>query len=210
MSNLDVLNRVIGVELLSQSLLPAIVDLAEDAKWRVRLAVIGHIPKLAEHLGGPFFSEKLNALCLTWLGDDVYAVRRAAADNLKMLSVHFGEAWSCQQLVPRLERMHTHTNYLQRMTALYGVQVLTDTLSKESLESVILPFVINMTSDAVPNVRFTVARTLQLVAKVVCVGDHNNKTYDNEIMSTLTKLTSDTDRDVRYFAEKVCSSLIYL
>lgn len=42
---------MIGVELLSQSLLPAIVDLAEDSKWRVRMAIIEHIPLLAQQLG---------------------------------------------------------------------------------------------------------------------------------------------------------------
>lgn len=39
------------MELLSQSLLPAIVDLAEDNKWRVRMAIIEHIPLLAQQLG---------------------------------------------------------------------------------------------------------------------------------------------------------------
>ena len=33
-SSLAGLNQVIGIDLLSQSLLPAITDLAEDAKWR--------------------------------------------------------------------------------------------------------------------------------------------------------------------------------
>ena len=33
-SSLESLNEVIGVDLLSQSLLPAIVDLAQDGKWR--------------------------------------------------------------------------------------------------------------------------------------------------------------------------------
>lgn len=39
-SNLDCVNEVIGIQQLSQSLLPAIVELAEDSKWRVRLAII--------------------------------------------------------------------------------------------------------------------------------------------------------------------------
>jgi serine/threonine-protein phosphatase 2A regulatory subunit A len=40
-------NEVIGVQQLSQSLLPAIVELAEDTKWRVRLAIIEYMPLLA-------------------------------------------------------------------------------------------------------------------------------------------------------------------
>lgn len=46
-SGLQAVNGVIGVHLLSASLLPAIVDLAEDKKWRVRLAIIEHTPVLA-------------------------------------------------------------------------------------------------------------------------------------------------------------------
>ena len=41
---------VIGIEPLSQSLLPAIIDLAEDKQWRVRLAIIENIPLLAKQL----------------------------------------------------------------------------------------------------------------------------------------------------------------
>lgn len=54
---------------LSQSLLPAIVELAEDSKWRVRLAIIEYMPLLAGQLGVEFFDEKLNSLCMTWLVD---------------------------------------------------------------------------------------------------------------------------------------------
>ena len=61
-SNLGPINEVVGVELLSQSLLPAVVDLSEDPKWRVRLAIIEHIPMLAEQLGQDFFTHDLNCL----------------------------------------------------------------------------------------------------------------------------------------------------
>lgn len=57
-SNLDCVNEVIGIRQLSQSLLPAIVELAEDAKWRVRLAIIEYMPLLAGQLvsqGSDFF-----------------------------------------------------------------------------------------------------------------------------------------------------------
>lgn len=68
-SNLESVNNVIGVRQLSQSLLPAIVELAEDSKWRVRLAIIECMPLLAGQLGAEFFDEKLTALCLAWLVD---------------------------------------------------------------------------------------------------------------------------------------------
>lgn len=75
-SSLDAINGVIGVDLLSQSLLPAIVELAEDTKWRVRLAVLEHIPMLAKQLGMRFFNEKLISICIGWLGDNVFSIRK--------------------------------------------------------------------------------------------------------------------------------------
>ena len=63
--------QVIGIDLLSQSLLPAIVELAEDRHWRVRLAIIEYIPLLASQLGVAFFDDKLGALCMQWLKDKV-------------------------------------------------------------------------------------------------------------------------------------------
>jgi len=62
-------NDVIGASQLTQSLLPAIVELAEDSKWRVRLAIVEYMPLLAMQLGQEFFDEKLLPLCLQWLTD---------------------------------------------------------------------------------------------------------------------------------------------
>lgn len=122
-AKLQALNEVIGVELLSQSLLPAIVDLAEDSKWRVRLAIIEHIPALAQQLGPTFFNEKLSGLCMMWLSDGIHSIRLAATQNLKRLTDLFGVEWAQQHILPRIEAMHAHSSHLQRMTALYAIQV---------------------------------------------------------------------------------------
>ena len=76
---MDCVNEVIGVKTLSQSLLPAIVELAEDSKWRVRLAIIEYMPLLAGQLGVEFFDEKLNSLYANWLldhGKSFYSLSR--------------------------------------------------------------------------------------------------------------------------------------
>ena len=72
-SNLDCVNEVIGIQQLSQSLLPAI----------------------------EFFDEKLNSLCMTWLIDHVYAIREAATNNLKKLVEKFGTEWAQKTVIPR-------------------------------------------------------------------------------------------------------------
>ena len=63
--------QVIGIELLAQSLLPAIEELAEDKHWRVRLAIIEYIPLLASQLGAELFEQQLGTQCMKWLEDQV-------------------------------------------------------------------------------------------------------------------------------------------
>jgi serine/threonine-protein phosphatase 2A regulatory subunit A len=115
---------VIGIELLSQALLPAIVELAEDKNWRVRLAIITQIPLLAKQLGVAFFDEKLAQLSMNWLGDPVYSIRDAATMNLESLTREFGAEWAKATILPRVLQMASSPNYLYRMTVLFSLGVL--------------------------------------------------------------------------------------
>ncbi len=114
---------VIGIELLSQSLLPAIVQLAEDKQWRVRLAIIEYIPLLAGQLGQDFFDDKLSTLCMSWLGDTVFSIREAATKNLKKLTEVFGVGWASNAIIPKVIVMGKHPNYLYRMTTCFAISV---------------------------------------------------------------------------------------
>lgn len=114
---------VIGIDKLSSSLLPAIVTLAEDKQWRVRLAIIEHVPLLASQLGVQFFDEKLNSLCMSWLGDTVFSIREASTQNLKKLTEVFGVEWASSAIVPKVMEMGQHPNYLYRMTTCFAVSV---------------------------------------------------------------------------------------
>jgi serine/threonine-protein phosphatase 2A regulatory subunit A len=117
-------SSVIGIQLLAENLLPAIVELAEDKSWRVRQAIIEYIPLLATQLGKEFFDEQLSSLCMSWLGDTVYSIREAATINLKKLTEVFGVDWARAQIVPKVVAMGSHPNYLYRMTTVQAIGVL--------------------------------------------------------------------------------------
>jgi serine/threonine-protein phosphatase 2A regulatory subunit A len=114
---------VIGINLLSENLLPAIVELAEDKSWRVRQAIIEYIPLLANQLGKAFFDEQLGNLCMSWLGDTVFSIREAATMNLKKLTEVFGVEWAKVAIVPKVMGMGQHPNYLYRMTTVQAITV---------------------------------------------------------------------------------------
>ncbi|KAL0973031.1 hypothetical protein UPYG_G00197960 [Umbra pygmaea] len=183
-SNLDCVNEVIGIRQLSQSLLPAIVELAEDAKWRVRLAIIEYMPLLAGQLGVEFFDEKLNTLCKAWLidhgknnltdrgrrvrrSDPVYAIRKAATCNLMKLVEKFGAEWAQNTIVPKVLGMANNPNYLHRMTTLFCINYLSEACGQEITTKQMLPVVLKMSNDQVANVRFNVAKSLQKIGPIL-------------------------------------------
>ncbi len=73
--NIEDLNKVIGVETLSLSLVPAINQLAAEKKWRTRLTIIEYFPLLAKIMGEASFNERFGPMCLSWLDDNVFAIR---------------------------------------------------------------------------------------------------------------------------------------
>ncbi len=56
--------------------------------------------------------------------------------------------------------------------------------------------------DQVPNIRFNVAKGLELMAPVC-----GAQVYEAQIRPVLSLLLEDTDRDVRFFAERATKSL---
>lgn len=200
-SKLDAVNKVVGVELLAQSLLPAIVELAEDKQWRVRMAIIEYIPLLSSQLGSKFFDDKLSTLSMTWLKDSVFSIREAAINNFKKLTEIFGEEWCQSSLLPKIGQMAENPNYLYRITTLLSFNVLIPILQPEIVASdAILKVTLHLADDPVPNIRFNVAKTLEILIKFV-----NPKLVATVIKDKLTKMQQDQDTDVRAFAIQALS-----
>uniref|UniRef100_A0A4W6E276 Protein phosphatase 2 scaffold subunit Abeta n=1 Tax=Lates calcarifer TaxID=8187 RepID=A0A4W6E276_LATCA len=173
-SNLDCVNEVIGIRQLSQSLLPAIVELAEDAKWRVRLAIIEYMPLLAGQLLALMF---INSFCL-------------------------------KLLVPLSKNLLVHYRYSSFIVVIIGncpyyvSQALSEACGQEITTKHMLPVVLKMSNDQVANVRFNVAKSLQKIGPVL-----DSNALQTEVKPVLEKLASDTDMDVKYFAQEAISVL---
>lgn len=63
-------------------------------------------------------------------------------------------------ILPKVLAMSTDTNYLHRMTTLFAVNVLVEVCSDEVIKDTMLPVVIKLAKDPVPNVRFNVAKSI--------------------------------------------------
>jgi serine/threonine-protein phosphatase 2A regulatory subunit A len=201
-SSLESLNSVIGVDLLSQSLLPAILDLSQDGKWRIRLAIIQQIPLLAKQLGKDFFTDKLSSICVNWLGDDIATIRDAATMNLKELTGIFGTEWACEHLLPHIDDIRHHSSYLRRLTAVQACARMAVEMDPAIAQIEVLPLLLEMATDTVPNIRFNVAQSLGSIAFICDVS-----TYQQQILPVLSLLQEDMDRDVRFYADKAAAKM---
>lgn len=140
-SNLDCVNEVIGIQQLSQSLLPAIVELAEDTKWRVRLAIIQYMPLLAGQLGVEFFDEKLNTLCMTWLVDQGLLSKLSSFMKTLLFQYHY----CCNVISP------IYLSYLVfaiREAATQNLKKLVEKFGAEWATTTVIPKVLQMSRDA--------------------------------------------------------------
>ncbi|CDZ97098.1 Protein phosphatase 2A regulatory subunit A and related proteins [Phaffia rhodozyma] len=199
---LELVNDVIGIDLLSHSLLPAIIDLAEDKQWRVRQAIIEYIPLLATQLGVQFFDDKLGNLCMSWLGDSVFSIRESATVNLKKLTDVFGVEWASRTIIPQVLAMGTHPNYLYRMTTILAIGTITPSLNFQTIRDSVLDAALGLVNDAIPNIRFNVARALETVAVTLQSDAEGQELAARRIVPALEKLAADSDPDVRYFASR--------
>ncbi|KAI0001720.1 ARM repeat-containing protein [Russula vinacea] len=199
-SKLEQVNEVIGIQLLADNLLPAIVELAEDKSWRVRQAIIEYIPLLATQLGKEFFDEQLSSLCMSWLGDTVYSIREAATINLKKLTEVFGVEWARTQIVPKVVAMGSHPNYLYRMTTVQAIGTIAPSLNIDIVCDEIIDALLRLANDPIPNIRFNVARSLEVVATTYGKTPEGKELAQQKIVPVLEELMADQDADVRYFA----------
>lgn len=197
LKNIEELNKVIGIETLSSNLKAAINQLASDKKWRVRMMIIGYSTIMAKIMGEKLFQDCFGPLCLSWLDDSVFAIREAAIVNLKELTAVLGPKWAEKYVLPKLISYQTHANYLFRMTPLFAIPILAPLLNQSTLESKVIPFVLNQMADKVPNIRFNVAKCLKAMNPLV-----KNESLKNAMSKALTQLTSDSDSEVKYYSAK--------
>jgi len=199
------------ISLLEESIIPSIMELTLDNDWRVRLGIIEKFPALAKQFGLKFFNQRLFALCLASLEDNVADIRLSAASNLFEISTIFNKVnkdnfqWTKEQLIPSLvQKIHSSTHYLHRLIYLLSFQYLSEGLGMDRNQDLIKEIVQFMCNDPVANVRFKACQIITLLAKHQLI----HKQFVHSTLSQLQHLLqTDEDTDVRYFARQSIEAL---
>ena len=97
----------------------------------------------------------------------------------------------------RAQRGASHHSSWPPPQALSTVSSLATVVGSDVLYGSLLPAVLGMVSDAVPNVRFNVAKTLQMLVPLLEPG-----LVASQVKPKLLELSEDHDKDVQYFAQR--------
>jgi len=204
--NLECLSSVVSIDVLSQSLLPSIKELGKDRQWRVRLAVINAMPDLAKHLGEDKFTSELSSLFSVWLMDPVFSVRDAFAGSFHRLCTQLGLPWTEANVIPQLKTMLSHKNYLYRISALLSARSLAEAAGGEFIDTHLVPMVVQLTSDPIPNVRFNAVKTIKAMHPY-CVKETPAAVSKHLAPCLQRLLQSDEDPDVKFFAKQALDEI---
>lgn len=187
-----------------QLIVPTFDELLVDAHWRIRCLFTHCVGILAtEQIKDESSLTRYRTALMNFLKDPVSAVRDAAIHVLgRCVAVALGDSWTLTKLVPVVMELMGSRNYLHRMAGieLLGVIGTVNVLSEPALNKVVVFTIMQMTSDVVPNVRFTAIETLEALSKN---GHVSVKTIGSHILPLLGELIkNDKDTDVFDFTER--------
>ncbi len=122
------------------------------------------------------------------------------------MSTAFGEEWSVANIIPKVCALKAQNNYLQRVIAVYALQSMIPCFSALSSMDILFPILSDLAKDKVANVRFTVAKALgSLFLHIKGQSESEAGPFLSKISNLLLQLkTTDVDKDVKFFTEKVC------
>jgi len=75
-------------------------------------------------------------------------------------------------------------------------------VTPEVIRDYILPTVNNLVTDPIPNIRFNVAKSYEVLIPVLKQSQETGILLDTQVKPALDKLKEDMDGDVKYFAER--------
>uniref|UniRef100_A0A1I8ICP4 TOG domain-containing protein n=1 Tax=Macrostomum lignano TaxID=282301 RepID=A0A1I8ICP4_9PLAT len=188
---------------LKNTIIPSLMKLYSDQNWRVRLGVVKNLPELMSAVDEAQISGTLVPAYISWLKDSASEIRDSAAQALGRVvkdhkSLTDGIAKSAS-----LAALATEGNYQFRKVWITCAVELMDK-GAASCIPVLVPQLMKLSSDKVPNVRLAVVKALVRLAT-----HFDANIIKKDIISPLVELSKDEDADVRFYAEEAVSKQIY-
>jgi len=197
-------------------ILPMMVEISKDSKWRVRFTLCEKLNVICETLDTETFKKNFMNLLTLFFMDHAYEIRKMTIEMFnkfleKDLEGNISVIWE------KIKTSLLSNNYILRIEGLKAIDYLKKHFYKSiknsnvsSLASInndsflkkdIIPFVILLKDDKVPNVRFNIVQMLRNILSFIKENESmvNNDTV-NKIRKVINSYITDEDNDVKFFA----------
>ena len=92
--NVDLICETLGIDTLSQSVMPVLEEMIAHANWRTRSEAITVLTYLIRHSLLPFMTDKINKTILEFLKDRAHSIRREGIALICHVIDHHGLPWA--------------------------------------------------------------------------------------------------------------------
>eukprot|EP01120_Amphizonella_sp_Union-15-10_P017402 TRINITY_DN964_c0_g1_i4.p1 TRINITY_DN964_c0_g1~~TRINITY_DN964_c0_g1_i4.p1 ORF type:complete len:787 (+),score=169.29 TRINITY_DN964_c0_g1_i4:71-2431(+) len=163
----------------------------DDNNWRFHKLIAEQMGSLSKLYSPTVVSEKIVPIVFRLLADPVSAVRKSLLPELGGIIRSLDESPEQQKkFQERLVSFGRSPTYQPRLLFSHLCAEVLYQIDIQSFSDVFLPVLLNLKTDVVPNVRFTVANTLRVLLQ------HDKLKHHVEIIQALQLLQQDKDRDV--------------
>lgn len=139
----------------------------------------------------------MEKISLDFLADNVFKIREQSMQNLVDLKKTLGLDWFSRICKEKVREFTRSDKCAIRLESIFLIRTISKDIDLDILNKDLIPVIIGLKDDSVPNIRFNVAKILDELGSVL--------SKENIFIgrSTLTSLKeNDSDDDVKYFADK--------
>ena len=181
---------------VTQAVLEKLIEIATKEDFRVKIEIIRSLCLFLPYVTPEALPIQITPLIGNWLQDSVFKVREEICQTLpEIIRVVKNDSFR-DEIVGLLMRLNYSPTYLIREAALLAVQYICDVIPQEIISEKLLPSVLLIASDPVPNVRILAAKTLGKMK------DFADSRGTSQINLCLKLLANDADPDVKFFATR--------
>jgi serine/threonine-protein phosphatase 4 regulatory subunit 1 len=181
-------------EKVRQDNIHVLKDVLDDDKWRVRKLLAKQVGALALLYPPEMVSKEIVGIFMGLLNDEVFAVRKAVTKSFSSLSKALKSSPEGPAFTARVTAFATDKQYQRRQLFASLCAKAATLYDPVDYETDLLPGLLALVKDKVPNVRFVAARALR---KLVTVEHFK---VNPEVVAAHEALIVDDDQDVVFHA----------
>lgn len=131
------------------------------------------------------------------LMDPVFTIRETAlASMIEVSKSIYNQEWLLRTAGQKITEFSKHEKFMIRIQAIHFINRLKPEINKDCLNKILMPVILALAEDPVPNIRFNISKTIEMYytdmtpgSKIKCEG-------------AVQKMCNDKDFDASYFAKR--------